>query len=255
MGQQEAEIKKLAERIAIATTTLYKPNVGVDVHRAKLATDSIKTATMLGYEVIVVDGGSSDEVLEEFRRYGARVYPEKERGMGKSRRQAIRLAHDTGKEVIAWTEPEKTSYMREILKTAKPIIDGSADLVVPKRRSLESYPIAQQLSEPFGNLFWKELTGHALDMLFGPRTWNRRLSDYFLSYDGRYGDEWDSIFIPVMNAIFDGKGVIGVEVEYTHPKEQKEGEEHDINFYKKRLLQLENLLPAFEAHWGMLHKK
>lgn len=248
-------MKELSDKLAIATTTFYKPNSEIDGLRAEITKNTIRIATELGYEIVVVDGGSSDELLKEFEKLGARIYPQILSGMGKSRRQAIKEAHNLGREVVAWTEPEKESYIPEIIKTVIPIIQGSADLVVPKRKLLESYPIAQRYAEALGNAFWRELTGHDLDMWFGPRTWRRELSDYFLNYKGEYGDLWDSIFIPVMNAIFDGKKVISVEVKYTHPKEQTEIEEHDLGFYWKRIKQLENLLPSLETHWKKLYKK
>ena len=240
--------REISDKIAMATTTFYNPNNENDVYRSALAKNVVREATELGYAVIVVDGGSSDELLREFERYGARVYTESSKGMGNGRRQAIREAYNTGKDIIAWTEPEKEDYILKIVDTSFPVLNCSADLVVPRRKSMQSYPTAQQYAEPLGNAFWREVTGADLDVLFGPRTWRRELSDYFLNYDGEYGDKWDSIFIPVMNAIFDGKRVSGVEVEYTHPRGQTEMEEHNIHFYRKRLEQLENLMTSLEMH-------
>lgn len=170
--------------------------------------------------------------------------------MGESRRQAIKEAYNTGKEIIAWIEPEKSDYIKEVTKTAIPIINGEANIVVPKRRSLESYPLLQQYSEKLGNLFWKNITGTNLDIWSGPRTWKREMSRYFLEYKGGYGDKWDSIFIPVMNAILDGLKVLSVEVNYEHPKKQTEIEEGNLEFDKKRLEQLTTLISAFEEHWA-----
>ncbi|MBL7148070.1 MAG: glycosyltransferase [Nanoarchaeota archaeon] len=246
---KDSKIRELSDKITIATTTFYNPNLEDDIHRAKIAKNSIRTANNLGYEIVIVDGGSSEELLKEFEKYGARVYSQTSKGMGKSRRQAIREAYNIGREVVAWAEPEKESYISQIVKTAEPIIKDSADLVVPKRKSLESYPAAQQYAEPLGNLFWKDLTGYDLDMWFGPRTWKKEISDYFLNYNGEYGDLWDSIFIPVMNAIIDGKKIISINVEYTHPKKQTEMEEHDLKFHWKRIKQLNNLMPNLETHW------
>lgn len=249
------ERRNISNKVAVAITTFYNPNDENDIYRASLAKSVVRKATDLGYEVILVDGGSSDELLKEFEQYGARLYTQLSRGMGSSRRQAIREAHNTGRSIIAWTEPEKEDYIPKIVDTAFPIITGSADLVVPRRKSLRSYPTAQQYAELFGNTFWKELTGTNLDVWFGPRTWRRELSDYFLNYDGTYGDKWDSIFIPVMDAIADGKKISGVEIEYTHPSRQTGLEEHDLTFSKKRLEQLENLILGLETHWRKLYPK
>ena len=105
-----------------------------------------------------------------------------------------------------------------------------------------------------GNLFWNKLTGHDLDMWFGPRTFRRDISAYFTAYNGEYGGKWDSIFIPVMDAIIGGENVKSVTVDYTHPAEQTAFEEQDLSLYWKRVKQLENLLPALETHWKKKNK-
>lgn len=241
------ESKKISDKIAIATTTWYNPDLESDIIRADSAKKSVRTAIDLGYIVVVVDGGSSDELLREFERYGAKVYHQIAKGMGPGRREAIAQIHDIRRPVEVWTEPEKENYILQIWKTAIPILDSSADLVIPKRMSLRSYPIVQQFTEKIGNFYWKSLTGHDLDMWSGPRTWHNDIAHYFLNYKGRYEDKWDSIFIPVMDAIFDGKKVIGVDVEYIHPKKQTEIE-NNITFHKKRFEQLFSLTSAFRNH-------
>lgn len=244
--------REIAERTAIATSTLYNPDLESDQYRGGLAKETVRKAVDLGYEIIVVDGGSPDELLKEFERFGAKVQINESGVVGVSRRQAIREACNTRRKIIAWTEPEKISYIPEITKTARPIVEDYADLVVPKRKSLESYPTAQQYAEPLGNAFWKGLTGIDLDVWFGPRTWRRELSDYFTSYDGRYGDLGDSVFIPLLDIIHSGHRIIGIEVEYTHPQKQTEIEENCLAFHRKRIAQLYHLTDALEKHWGAI---
>ena len=243
-----------SEQVAIATTTFYNPDLEISRYRVALAKNTIKSAIDLGYSVVVVDAGSSDDFLGAIEGYGAKIVQEMGCGMGASRRQAIEEAQNTGKKIIAWTEPEKEDYIFGLEKTIRPILDGRADLVVPKRKSMQSYPLSQKYAECFGNTVWEELTETPLDMWFGPRTWKRELSDYFLDYIGEYGDLWDSIFIPVMNMVFDGKRIKGVEINYTHPKIQTEFEEGNPSFSIKRLDQLKNLIPALKTHWGKLNR-
>jgi glycosyltransferase involved in cell wall biosynthesis len=239
----------IAAKIAIATTTFYRPDSESDKYRAELAGKLVARSVELGHEIIVVDGGSSEELLRSFERFGARVYLQTSKSMGAGRRQAIKEAQDTGREVIAWTEPEKAGYIDDIVKTAEPILAGAADLIVPRRKEMYSYPTAQQNAEPLGNSFWKALTGRDLDVWFGSRTWRRDVSDYFLDYCGEYGDKWDSIFIPVLDMILDGKRVGEVQVDYTHPPKQREIEDRTLDFYWKRIEQLTNLMGALEKHW------
>lgn len=246
---------EISDKVVIATTTLYKPDLRGDVCKAKLALDTIEVAIDLGYQIIVVDGGSPDEFLQESERYGANIFKQESPGMGNAKRQAIKEAQLTDKPIIALTDLEKEDYINQISLTAYPLLQGVADLVVPQRISLETYPIVQSLFEERGNELWKKLTGTDLDIWFGPRTFLSYMSDYFLVYNGEYGDLWDSFFIPVFNAILDGKKVIGVEVDYTHPEKQTNVEQGDIDFDRKRLRQYNNLSRALASHWRKLHPK
>lgn len=88
-----------------------------------------------------------------------------------------------------------------------------------------------------------------MDLWFGPRTWHRDLSNYFLNYNGEYGDKWECIYIPIINALMDKKRILGIEVNYINPPEQTAIEEHNLSYYQKRLEQLENLTKSITAHW------
>ena len=239
----------LARNVAIATTTLYNPNSKNDLLRAEIAKRTIRGAVNLGYDVAIIDSGSSDELLKDFESYGAKlgVYPNV--SMGQSRRLAINLADSFEKRITAWTEPEKEHYIPELWKTALPILEDKADMTVPDRRPLNTYPDFQRKSEDLGNLFFKDLTKQDLDIWCGPRTWRRDLSRYYTDYNGEYGDRWDSIFIPVIDAILAGERVLGVKVDYKHPNEQTAFEDGNIDLHMKRIIQLETLTKAMKTHW------
>lgn len=247
--------KDLIDRTVIAITTLYNLSKNSDKIRAELTKKTIKKAYDLGYEIIIVDEGSPDELINKYRDSGAKVYKSESKGMGNGKRQVIKIAYDLKKEVIALMEPEKIDYVSGITKTAEPILTGTADMVIPKRKSLISYPLVQQHSETLLNFFVKELTGLDLDISFGPRTFKRGLCSYFLDYKGEYGDKWDSLYIPVLNAIHDKKNILSVEIDYTHPKEQTKSEEHDLEFFKKRVdEQLCELTDILGKHWKKIKK-
>jgi len=240
----------LKDKIKIVTTTFYRLDNRVDTIRAKIAERTIRSISDLGYETIVVDGGSADELLDSFRRSGAVVYHEEERGMGKARRQAIRIACERNPQVLIWTEPEKESYVRFIEATALPILNNATDMVIPRRRDISSYPALQQITERAGNLFWKKLTGTDLDMFFGARGWRKDLSKYFLEYNAAYGDKQDSIHIPILDIIHAGYRVRGVDIDFTYPHEQRAieeemGGEMDL----KRMQQLYELSRITQEHW------
>lgn len=242
-------MRDIARNVAIATSTYYKFDNESDRVRSEIAKRTVRTAIDLGYEVAIVDAGSPCELLKEFEGYGARLSLSSDGTMGSDRRKAIKNASDIGRRIVAWTEPEKEYYIPELWKTALPIIEEKAEMVVPDRRPLDSYPIGQQHAENLGNLVWKDVTGLDLDVLCGPRTWVRELSTYFIEYKGMYGDKWDSIFIPVMDAVLDGRKVIGVKINYIHPSDQTQNEDGDVNFHIKRIHQLDSLTKAFVEHW------
>ena len=246
-------MKSLAENATITTSTFYRPDVEGDRIRSKLAIETVRSAVDGGYSVVVVDEGSSDEVCGELKKYGAHLFRSEKKGMGNSRRQSIREAGLLGRPIIAYLDPEKQPFVEHMEKTLVPLLEGRADMVVGGRTSLASYPLEQQLAEQLGNAFWKSLTNMNFDVWCGQRTWKRELSDYFLNYQGEYGDRWDCIFIPLLRAVHANEKVIGINVNYQHPSEQTNHEEGNILFVRKRLEQLATLTKSLDAEWTRLN--
>lgn len=237
--------------ICIATTTFYPDANSV---RAQLAVKAAKEAAKHNIPFVVVDGESSGKFLREISVGGMHnIFHGKNRDdgtFGLSRRRAIGEASEVsaaGKGAVFWMESEKwpiVPYIRDIVQTMEIV---GADIIVPARKSLESYPPIQRLAERLGNMYFGKATDHNLDVWIGPRLIGPRALPYFLDYKGEYGDKWDSIFIPIVRAIADGLIVIGKEVDYVHPPEQTAEEEKDPEMDLKRLGQLQNLVPAFYA--------
>ena len=242
---------KAAEATTIATTTFYNPNSEVDKSRAEISKGAIRNMKDLGYEVVVVDGGSSDEFLDSISPY-CKLFNENPQGMGNGRRQAVRECLETNARVIAWTEPEKESYIPELYKTVTPILNGEAELVMPSRPNLDNYPLTQQYAEKFAIKTMGNLTGKTLDYWFGPKTWKKELSTIVLDYKSEYGDKWDSLFLPFLKIIKSGVKTIDIPVNYKHPNQQTLIEEGDVNMDLKRLIQLNNLIPASIDYWKSL---
>lgn len=228
----------------IATTTFSKT---LDL-RAQLAIKTAEAAKLHGYPLVVVDGGSHKDLRDTLLKHNAILFNEETPGMGPSRRQALseasEIAGNNG--VTIWMEPEKHTFVREITNTTLPILNGEADLVLPARKSLDSYPPEQEHAERIGNLAFKYLFGREFDPWFGPRVISKRTLKYFLNYQGEYGDKWDSIFIPVLRAMKDGLRVKSVEVDYIHPYEQTAEETGRVDFLLKWVEQLLNLVPALQ---------
>lgn len=241
-------MKSSANKTAIIGTTFYS-NSEEGLIKSTLTEETITKLISEGYTPIIVDGGSPKQFLKRFNSLGAKVHFQIKEGFGAGTREAIKIAYDKNFPIIGCMELEKVSYVPEIKKTIQPLLNGKSDLVVPSRKGLDSYPLSQKYAEKYGNAFWEELTKIPLDMWFGPRTWKREVSEYFLRYCDEYGGWWDSIFIPIIDMIKDGKKVTSVEVNYQHPKNQTKFEEENLFYSKKRLDQLNNLVPALKVHW------
>ena len=245
-----------AQYVAVATTTKYDINSKVGKVRAKLALQTVKSFCDLGAEVYVVDDSSSDRFFNELKSTGAHVYHENffkgKHSMGKSKRQALKLACSGGRKVILWTEPEKTCLPNQLYKIAEPILNNSAEIIIPDRRPLCTYPISQQYAENLGNAYWKEVTGTDLDIYGGVRVIKNKTEaiSNFLNYKGKYGDLWEGLYVPVIQTIIAKKErVVGIKIDYIHPKVQTEIEEGNPRFTEKRLAQLNNLSLTFKKSW------
>lgn len=229
----------------IATTTFVKDDSEV---RARLALETIRGLVKL-YPVVVVDGGSPKEFRQKIVDCGAVLLDEVPGGMGAGRRQAMHSASEIASEggAVVWMEPEKLSLVSSIEKIVDPILSRKADLVIPRRISMRSYPQEQIYAEWLGNKIFNGIVGRGsnYDIWFGPFAANKKALRHFLDYNGMYGDRWDSILIPRLEIIKDGLVVSDVPVEYSHPSEQTKEEEGDMMFMHKRIIQLSSLVDAF----------
>ena len=232
--------------IVLATTTWYSP----DNPRLSLALKMAREAGTNGYPLVVVDN-SVEEVRQTIQKAGAIVHPQAERGMGKSRRQvfreALRLAGPNG--IVVWLEPEKYTFVPLIAKVCEPFEQNpDLDLVIPRRRSLETYPIMQQHAEELGREGFRLATGRALDIWAGPAVFRARVAHYYLDYKGP-PDRWDSLVIPAALMVTTGRKVDEVVVDYHHPPEQLE--ENTFPFYEKRIEQLTVITESYRNHLNL----
>jgi len=206
--------------VVLVTATSYKSNSEADRLRSRLAVDLVKKATSQDYPIIVVDGGSLPETVEQLKQAGARIFGQQSDSMGGAIREAIQEGLKLDPQVIFWTEPEKVDVVKNIDLIVRPILRSEAEMVVPKRRDLKSYPKFQQHSETLINLFWETLTKTALDISFGPKVFKKNLAQYYLEYQGGFGDRWEELNLPLARILNEGHKIKSIEVDYTHPIEQ-----------------------------------
>lgn len=232
---------------AVVTTTFSK---NVQDMRFKLALNMVSSIVQrFGTGPIIVDD-SPAEVKDALRAIGGQVFDQEPgTGMGAARRQAVKVALEQGAETIVWMEPEKHPLVTFLDQLVDQFDFDRADLLIPRRRSLRSYPTYQMVKELEGNHEAGSLTRRPdLDLWFGPRVMNRRAARLMVDYDGQYGDRWDSIFIPVLMALKRNYTVVGHTVDYVHPPEQTAAES-DPSMDRKRDEQLVTLLDGMSQYW------
>lgn len=248
--------------VAIATATFY-PKYGQDhleTVRGNLALRNLQLALQRGFNVVTIDGGSSDLFKTLAESGGVNLFPEMQKGMSPSRRQAYReafrlVAKETG--VVIWQEPEKNLIGDEektpdcIQAIIRPLLLGEADLVVPKRNEALfrlTYPEYQYRSETEGNKRFNRFLrdtgvlkeGPDLDVFFGPKAFRATpelLTLFLQMYDfdksrisgvqkfANPENYFDATMLPVVDALIQGRRVLSVEVPFMYPSEQKHIEE------------------------------
>jgi hypothetical protein len=235
--------------IIIATTTFYNCENPADKLRSELSFQTFSEIKKKGFGLIIIDSGSSKEHIHKMQGMNLNFVLQDKKGMGVERRQVIAEAQKQGS-IIVWMEPEKCPFVQYIEYLAQELIDQKAEIIVPKRTSLASYPLFQQKTEETLNLFYKNITGIDLDICFGPKIFTKEAADYFLKYDGSFGDRWESVFIPVYLALKDNKKVISSIVNYVHPEVQTVFEAGNKDFDLKRIDQLNDLCKSIYHFWN-----
>lgn len=270
-----------ADKIVAATNFLYKnyhaltqgqqrDTDDTDGIRGDLAIQSIRKAISQGVQVVVADGGSSEEFLKaikEFENSGLlTIVKTNKPGRGPQRRAAFEVAtHLPGKRAIIYFQPEKDSLMDYLTEITKPIVDGSADIVVPARIPdlfEQTYPNYMRESELNVNKTYNYLVHKAgilsenenLDWFFGPLVFRNDpvVVSYFLKeyslkapIRSRVGAQpnpelhSDGHYFPIIEALFNRKRVIGVEIPFVYPKAQRDNEmspERVAQFKQRRKL-------------------
>jgi hypothetical protein len=275
LGSVNQEERLQNHRIAVVTTTFYKEwsvaqagsNKNADQLRGDLAIETLRQAKEKGYQLMIVDGGSSESFKNHLKGLGVDVHNQMEGGMSASRRQTFKEAAILpGVEVICWIEPEKVSMIENINKAAKPIIEGDADIVIPARtaESFKTYPEQQVISEQKLNRLFStilRLTGlwpknsPDMDSSFGPRIFkndpeilNIFTCQFKLKENSRLAqavkpDNYsNAIFFPIMLALERKLRVVSSPVDYVHPKIQTEYETGNAEYERKRIDQKNDIV-------------
>lgn len=176
---------------------------------------------------------------------------------------------------ICITEPEKADMPRCLVENAQRILNSSASILIPFRTDIgfDTLPIEQRHSEKFANLYLRTIVNNLasksnprlnnsanvstyvesdilsassittlaqMDWYFGPVLFRSSVGHYWAEYNGRM---WDAQIVPYINAWTVGVVIENLIVDFKYEPEQKLDEEGSEFYVKKRLLQLNSVIP------------
>lgn len=251
--------------IVLVTVTFF---TDADSRRLELALALVRDAVAAGLPTVVADDSPGTAVAAKFRNAGAFVVEQGGSAHGGGKGGAIRAAlacaiekFGTGGAVL-YTEPEKVGLVRFAAKICAPLLEETAAVVVPRRTKdafLRAYPVEQYHSESFGSLSLDiaareaGLTGlpEGLDWFFGPFACQRVHASQWLQFSAT---DWTAQIVPFVQLAAEGEALAIVEVAYEHPEAQKADEEGKGIWAKKRLVQLNAILPRLEQIFGEIRE-
>lgn len=246
--------------IVLVTVSFF---TDADSRRLELALALVREAVAAGLPTVVADDSPGTAVAEKFRDAGAVVVDEGGTAHGGGKGGAIRAALSCAVETfgtegaVLYTEPEKVGLVRFATQICAPLLDKRAAVVVPRRTRdafQRTYPIEQYHSESFGSLSLNIAAREAglelpkrLDWFFGPFACQRVHASQWMAFSAT---DWTAQIVPFVQLAAKGETLAIVEVAYEHPAEQKADEEGQGSWAKKRLVQLNAILPRLEQIFG-----
>ena len=235
--------------------------------RSQIWFETFDNAKKLGIRVVVRnDGGLPESMLEKLKSYDNITIVEKTapNTLGGGRREALQKAIEIAEKeniqnpIFLWTEPEKDDLITE--KSLLPLmteVRAGFNIVVPERKqeAWDQLPTLQRWIEKRANgranKIAQEKTGinPQLDFWFAPKAFDKIGAQSFLDYNSTKDrlDLWDSIMIPIVDAIRDGKKVKGVPIDFLYNESQIDNESDDSNreMKIKRIEQYAQILKEF----------
>lgn len=217
--------------------------------RSKIWFETFDNAQRLGIKVVVRnDGGLPPEMLERIKAYDNITIVDKigPSTLGNGRRETLQkgleIAETTGIEdpVFVWIEPEKSDFLTE--KTLLPLMEEvrAGDNIVVAERTEEAWeqlPPFQRWVEKRANARANQIVQDGiginpeLDFWFAPKAFDKVGAEEFLAYNPNKDrlDLWDSIMVPIIEAIKKGKKVKGLRVDFLYNQIQIDAESDETN--------------------------
>ena len=165
------------------------------------------------------------------------VNKEKPNTLGGGRRDAFQKAleianiENIDNPVIVWTEVEKDDFINETnLSRLQEEMNKGTNIIIPERgeKAWNQLPevqcfLEQRAEGKFQQILENETHGtfnKKLDIWFGPKVFNKEGAKYFLEYnkEGDKTDLWDSLMVPVVEAIKKGEKVESIGMDFLYDK-------------------------------------
>ena len=249
--------------IVVTTATFYTE---ADSRRFELALALVRESVAAGLPIVIADDSPSPDIATRLKEEGAIVLEEggKAHGGGKGGGVRAALSHAVatfGEDgAVLFLEPEKCGLVKFAARICVPLLDKTASVVVPRRMQesfARTYPAEQFHSESFGCLALDVAAREArlalppgLDWFFGPFAAQRARAvvEAWLVFAAT---DWTAQIVPFVKLAANGHTIVIADVDYEHPAVQKADEEGDGKWVRKRLSQLNAILPTLE---GVFHE-
>ena len=117
-------------------------------------------------EILVLDDGSSDRTAEIARNSGAEhiIRFSKTKGLGPAFISGIETALKLGADIIVNTDGDNQYRGEDIPKLIKPILEGTAEIVIGDRRivTVKEFSLLKKMLHRLGNLVVRQISGLAI---------------------------------------------------------------------------------------------
>lgn len=167
--------------------------------------------------ILVVDGGSTDNTLDVCKNENINLIMQRGRGKGSAMRQVVEASHA---DILVFMDGDGTYSPSDLELLLRPLLDGTADMVVGARTMRNSNKRAVTRLNRVGNKMFNESINFALgssvsDSLSGYRAMYRKVFDDFILFS----DEFEIEVEITVEGLANGLRIVEVPVDYRERKE------------------------------------